>query len=184
MSRDPLGDWAHVIRLLRGVSARQWHSATREFILLPAYRFIDNRSVDQLDLLGQVNWKEKWCFLCILPMPDSYMYFLGVGLMAKTIAAQKYPPIPPSTVDTQEANAYRHCLWACTLTKLWGDKDAAALEECHEKNTPGGTPADDAIDAYNNSIGNAFGKNPASCESQCDAAMPPGGPPTLKLEWP
>ena len=180
-NRDPLGDWVNAAQFLASGPPSDRERRLQRLSALPEYRFVDNRSSDQIDLLGLVNWKEKKCFWCVSPSVVDQAAFYAISAWAKAYAAHRYPPVPPSTIDTPEANAYRHCIWACRLTKEFGAGKAMGFELCHELHTPGGTDADTQTDIHNNAIGNAFGLSSGSCLTQCDGAMPPGGPPTLEL---
>ncbi len=71
-------------------------------------------------------------------------------------------------------DAFRHCLWACTLTKMMGLQKGQMSLDDHE--IAGGGPSNENImDMANNAAGQAAAKCNGSCWDQCKKSLGAGG---------
>ena len=69
------------------------------------------------------------------------------------------------------ADAWRHCVLSCRLSRELNPQDAQQITEQHEK-SGGGPPAENAMDAHNNQVGLRCGRNsPNSCEQACSNSL-------------
>ena len=102
----------------------------------------------------------------------------------QSLAAAKNSGLPG--LHNGQADAYRHCLWSCEMTKAIGGKQAEEVGNIHEKygkNPPGET----CMDLRNNAQGRNAANGP-DCATSCRGLLTggqlqtsPGGTPPSNL---
>lgn len=72
------------------------------------------------------------------------------------------------------ADAYRHCLWSCEMSRAIGEDQAEDVGNIHEElgNNP---PGETCMDLHNNSQGRGSAGRPGSCDSNCRGLLKNGG---------
>lgn len=99
---------------------------------------------------------------------------MGVGpldaLKAKNIANQALKDAQSSRLPglhNGPADAYRHCVWSCEMTKELGAVQAKKIGDTHEA-YGNGPSAENYMDYYNNALGRVMGGKSESCQSSCN----------------
>jgi hypothetical protein len=71
-----------------------------------------------------------------------------------------------SALHNGKGDAFRHCYWACLITKSYGSKTAADYSDFHEFNPL--NPCNEAIMDYkNNRVGISYGNTDQDCSRSC-----------------
>ncbi|NCC62280.1 MAG: hypothetical protein EOM12_15375, partial [Verrucomicrobiae bacterium] len=173
INRDPLGDWSFLRYAMLGRGKKD-----RQFLIYasrkPLYIFVDNRSLNSIDLYGLTTLAEACCMILATGSPGSLVMVDGIRISAQSVANRHYPN------DYGNLNAMQHCVGACGLSRLYGADTAIKLTECHEThgNSSGGgnNKNDTAADRWNNKVGSRYGQvnTSRSCEEMCQDAIDNG----------
>jgi len=178
------------------VRARSYQPVTGRWLSMDPLGFVDGpnlyrayfvrRGVDPAGLYFGI---DNWCEICKC-VGTLGLFKCGEGSSCSTdafTAADEVSSEPNRGgfgVGWNDAkDAFRHCYWACCMSRRLSQSEAILITDIHEVCNPN-LPIEHCMDLHNNRIGAQFGQwQPADCKGYCKEAIDnPCGLNGLKLQ--
>jgi len=104
---------------------------------------------------------------------------INMGKDAKNDALNRYGIGIPGFKGTNpqvggSGDAYRHCKWACKLTRKYGSDFASTVLDHYEKTHPNPDKRDKDMDEHNNKAGIKYGENSCTKDKPCSSLCSKG----------
>lgn len=146
------------------------------------FTYVEGNPLSRIDPTGlQVTLREMTSQVLIVGPLDA--------LTASKIGHQALSEAQKSGLDglhNGEADAFRHCLWSCEMSRAIGSNQAKKIGDMHEKYSD--APGEICMDLNNNAAGRGASDEPAACSSSCTGLVKsgklqtsPGGSPPNKI---